>query len=130
MRTDLVFVAGTFCDAGKEYLPYATLAAQPHRVAPSIPGVEIAHDADTLRVRRPYGECRALDAVEFAYMGAQSFEGAQVRAFGKQPHIHLSKDGGKPIGIVGFLRPARPLDAQAVGEVLAVPENRCLKEAR
>ena len=45
-------------------IPRPAFAAQAHRMAPAVPGVEVADDADALGVRRPDGEGGALDAID------------------------------------------------------------------
>src|SRR3990172_11180817 len=58
---DLVLVALAGAEAGDEYLPPTALAAQPHRVAPPVPAVEIADDADPAGAGRPPREAEAAD---------------------------------------------------------------------
>ena len=49
----LVLVAFAQADMGEEELPYAAFAAQAHRVAAPVPGVEVADDADAMVPRSP-----------------------------------------------------------------------------
>jgi hypothetical protein len=82
-RADFVFVTGAGAHPGQEDLPGTTFAAQAHRVATAVPVIEVTDDADPLGVRRPDGECRSGDAVDFAEVRAEALEGAQVRTFGE-----------------------------------------------
>ena len=68
---NLVLVAGPGFQARDEQFPDAAFTAQAHRVAAAVPGVEVADDADALRIRRPDGEGDALDAVDLAQMRAE-----------------------------------------------------------
>ena len=70
-------------------------------------------------------------------MCAEPFEGAQVRAFGKQPDVDLTQYGWKTVRIVDFLRAAGPDDAQPVirsfvmtGGARRRCGNGCLEETR
>jgi hypothetical protein len=97
-------------------------------VATAVPVVEVTDDADPLGVRRPDGECRSGDAVDFAEVRAEALEGAQVRTFGEQPDVHLAEHRPETIGIVGFLDAVFPGDAQAVGEIVATTRDDAFKK--
>jgi hypothetical protein len=105
--------------SGQKDFPGTAFAAQAHRVATAVPVIEVTDDADPLRVRRPDGESRSGDAVDFAEVRAEALEGPQVRAFGEQPDVHLAEYRPETIGIIGFLNAVFPGDAQAVGEIVA-----------
>ena len=128
-RADFVLVASAGVDTGNEYLPDPAFAAQTHRMAPGVPGVEVADDADALRVRCPDGEGGTLDTVDFAQVGAEPFKGAQVRALCEEPDVEFAEDCGKAVGVVDFLYAAGPDNTQTVVELLVAPENRSFEEA-
>ena len=122
-RTNLIFVASAGLDTGDKNFPHAALAAQAHRMASRIPGVEVADDADALCIGGPDGEGGPLDAIDLAQVGTESFEGAQMRAFREQPDIEFAEDCRKAVRVVNFLYAARPDDAQAVVELWIASEN-------
>ena len=67
-----------------------------HRVAFGIPAVEIAHDGNGFRTRRPRSEKHALFALAFAEMRAQIVIGFVIRALMKQrvrnlPQLFISR---------------------------------------
>ena len=97
---DFELVARAFGHAGQEELPDAAFAAQPHRMAPRVPGVEVADDADLRRVRRPHGEARAGHVQHHALRRAQHLERPQMGALAEQPHVELAKHRREAVGIV------------------------------
>src|SRR5712671_5391914 len=66
---ELVLVAGP--RRGREDLPVA-IAADPHHVAPAIPGIEITDDADALGIGRQDRERDSRHAIAFDRMRTQS----------------------------------------------------------
>jgi len=76
---------------GREDLPDAALAAQPHHVPPAVPLVEVADHRDPARIRRPDREGHAAHAVDLAQVGAELLVGPQVRALGQQPDVGLAE---------------------------------------
>ena len=83
-------------------------------MAATVPGIEIADDADALGVRRPDGEGDAVDAIDLARVCAKPFKRAQMGAFGQQPNVDFTQHRREAVGIVGFLNAAGPDDAQAI----------------
>src|SRR4029077_18462373 len=63
---DLVFVEMTGAQARDEQLPEPTDIS--HRHPSAVPSVEVANDADPMRVRRPYRESDALDTLMYQRM--------------------------------------------------------------
>ena len=66
---------------GDKQLPDAGFTAQAHRVAATVPVVELADNGDALGVRCPHGEPRAGNAVHGIGMGTQGFIRAKMRSF-------------------------------------------------
>ena len=95
----------------------------------AIPSIEITDDTNALSIGRPDSKSRALNAINLAQVRAEALEGAQVRAFGKQPDVKLAEHRGESIGVFDFLDAARPGNAQAIVERLVATENRAFKEA-
>jgi len=58
---------------------------------PSVPLVEIANDADTLRVRRPDGEARAGHPVNHAQLRAEFFVNTAFIALAEQIQIRFAQ---------------------------------------
>ena len=77
--------------AGQKNLPNAAFAPQAHRVAPTVPDIEVAHHADARGIGRPDRKTGAGHAVHDALVGAQDFVGPQMRALAKQPDIHVAQ---------------------------------------
>ena len=71
---------------------------KPHGIAAAVPIVEIADDAYAPRVRRPYREASAFDAVHDARMGAHLLETALIGTFGVEIDIQVAQHGPKPYG--------------------------------
>src|SRR5258706_12470127 len=65
---ELVFVADPRC--GREDLPEA-ISTDPHHMAPAIPGIEVADDADALCIGRQDRERDARHAIAFDGMRTQ-----------------------------------------------------------
>ena len=68
---DAVLVDRATGDARQEAIPDARASDRLERVRPRVPAVEVAHDRDDRRVRRPHRELRAGDAADRARMGAE-----------------------------------------------------------
>ena len=104
---DLVFVEVARADAGDEQLPDAARRHPLHRMPAAVPGVESADDADTLRIRCPYGE---LDARHTAARGrpcAELFEQPEMLAAHEQPLVLVGEtDAAKAIRIRAPVRRA------------------------
>ena len=112
---DLVFVGCAFADAGQENLPYPGRTARAHRVHRAVPGVEIAHHRDPLRIRRPDGEMRAFHLVDGLQMRAQRFPQPPVAALAQQVFVELAQHRAEPVGIDEL--PAHPLGIRCLERV-------------
>lgn len=113
---DLELVEPASLQARQEDLPDAAFVAQAHGVAPAVPVVEVADDRDPAGVRRPDGECHAVDARHRPRVGAQLLPATQVAAFRQQLYIVFREDRREAIGILDVHRAAVDGDAQPVGE--------------
>src|SRR6185369_3545612 len=78
---DFEFVESLFAKTGNKYLPDTRARMKAHRVPASIPMIEIADEADALRVGRPHREVNAANAVDHPHVRAELFVVAIVRAF-------------------------------------------------
>ena len=114
-RTELELVAIARGHPGQEQLPHAAFAAQPHRVAPPVPQIEVADDTDPAGRRRPDRERDALDAQQRQRPRAEPLERPVMRPLGEQPHIDLAEHRGKAVGILELDRRFAPGDAQPIG---------------
>ena len=110
-RADFILVARTDINTGEKDFPNAAFRSLTHRVAATVPGVEITDDADALGIRRPDGEGDAVDAIDLARVCAKPFKRAKMGAFGQQPNVHLAQHRREAVRIVGFLNAAGPDDA-------------------
>ena len=123
---ELELVERASCQSGQEQLPDAAFAPQPHRVAPAVPLVEVAHHRHAAGIRRPDGKGHAVDVQAAARMGAQALEGPLVPALGQQPGIGLAQQQREAVGVVDQLllhalaRRAGSAHPQAVVEALAL----------
>src|SRR5256885_1923039 len=119
-----------FADIGKEQFPNTAAEQAAHRVDPAIPAVEIADDADPLRVRRPDGEVNALGVADLAKMSAEVFVKLVVIPFGKQMQIHLADDQAVAVGIADDRRRFIPAgEMNAIIEVAFHPRKRRLEKS-
>ena len=82
-RLDLELVKHAFVESGDEDLPHAAAGMQTHRMAPPVPGVEIANDADAPCVGCPDREIDAADTVDLGDVRAHLFIGIEMAAFGQ-----------------------------------------------
>src|SRR5690348_1772572 len=78
----LVLVEMTRAQPRDEQFPEA--ADISHRHPPAVPSVEVANDADPVRVRRPYGEGDAFDTFMHQRMRSKLAIARQVVALGEQ----------------------------------------------
>jgi len=85
-REDFEFVEAAFGETGNENFPNAG-GAFAHGMDAAIPLVEIADDADALRVGRPYGEVHAGDPGHFAKVCAELFVILEMSAFAEEVEI-------------------------------------------
>ena len=96
----------------------------------AVPAIEVADDADALRVGRPDGEVHAGDAADRQAMGAELLPRAVVRPLAEQVQIEVGEDLAELIGIDDVAGDGAFAHAEAVGEVLraAVERHRRLEQ--
>src|SRR6202011_6338432 len=116
----------TWAQAGAEQLPEA--ADISHRHPPAVPSVEVANDADPVRVRRPYRKGDALDTFMHERMRSKLAVARQVVTLGEQMNVDLAKNGRKRIDVVEFVLGAAARHTQPIAERLLVVGNCCDKE--
>ena len=99
-------------------------------VRAAVPAVEVADDADALRVGRPDREVHAGDAVDRQAMRAELLPRAVVRPFAEQMQIEVGEDLAELVGIDDVAGDGAFAHAEAVGEVLgaAVERDRRLEQ--
>ena len=115
----LVFVEHARADAGDEQLPHARPVALAHRVAASVPAVEVAHDGDALRVRRPDGEAHAGHALHLRRVRAQGVAEIEVAALGEQVDVQIAEHGRERVRVLGLVARGALADTQAIGPLRA-----------
>ena len=114
------FVMRADADARNENFPDAGCAEQPQGMKPSVPLVEIADDADALRVWRPDGETRAGHPVNHAQLRAEFFVNAAFVALAEEEQIRFAQSWQKRKGIARAAGLALMIgDHQVVGINLA-----------
>ncbi len=96
---NLKFVMRALPHARNENFPHAGRAQQPHGMATPVPMVEVANDADALRIGRPDGEARAGHAVNHTQLRAELVVNFPLVALAEQIQIRLAQRGQKRIGI-------------------------------
>src|SRR5437763_14299292 len=101
---------------GHEDFPEPAGMPLAHRHAASVPGVEIADQADPAGVRRPDRERDALDAVMHDGMRAELLIAGEMVAFDQQMDIEFAEHRRKPVDIVELVHMAAPRNAQPVTE--------------
>ena len=67
---------------------------------PSIPAIEVTHDADAASVRRPHRERDSIDPVDRLGVRPQLLPQPLVPAFSRQVQIELAERGEERIGIL------------------------------
>ena len=81
----------------------------------TVPGIEIADDADALCVGRPDGELHATNAFNFADVRAERIVELVMRAFADQVQLEFGEHGRKGVRVDHFAGAAVvPAEAQAV----------------
>src|SRR5512134_114317 len=75
---ELILVDLAFVNVREEQLPHTAFVATAHRVAATIPCIEVADDADLSRIRGPDGEGGAIYAVNLHRMGPEPLESAEM----------------------------------------------------
>src|SRR5690606_18232736 len=84
LREDLEFIESAGADLRNERDPDAGRAARLHHVARAVPSVEIAHDADALRIRCPHGKARPPHALDGDHMRAELLIDVMMIAFAEE----------------------------------------------
>jgi hypothetical protein len=113
---DLVLVERADIDTGKEDLPDPALVARAHGETASVPGIEVADQADPLGFRRPDCEGHPANPAHGRGMGAELLEAAQVVAFPQQVDVQISEDRWEAVGILDLSLAARLRDPKPVVE--------------
>ena len=85
-----------------ENFPNAGIMTKPHRVAPAIPLVEAADDADTAGIRCPQRKTNAINAIHLQRLCAKHAIGCRMIAFTQQDKLFGLQLGPEGIGINQF----------------------------
>ena len=93
---DLVFVVGTLGHARKKHFPNPRRTALSHRMALTIPVVEVADHRHPPRVRCPHREMHPGNVVDVHRMRAQRLPQPQVGAFAEQVLVDLAEHRSEP----------------------------------
>ena len=125
---DFIFVARTRHHAGQENFPDPGAGMAAHRVAPSVPAIEVPNDADAPRIWGPNGETRAFHAVQNPRMRAHLFVAAQVAAFGMEIKVHVPQEWAKAIGVIDDLFARPQLKLEPIRKRIAPLSDRTRKE--
>ena len=96
---DIEFIAVARGGVGYEQLPIAK-AAHAHRMPPCVPEIEIADDADPLRVGCEHDESHPIDAVEHQRMRAELVVESLMGAFAQEIKVEIRQHRRKAVGIV------------------------------
>src|SRR5690606_32652103 len=108
-----------------EELPHAGTRVQPHRVAATVPVVEVAHYAHPLGVRGPDGESDAGGAIDGEGMGTQLPVELNIGALSQQVQVQLTEGGRERVRISELLiLTVRPPRSEPVGEAFLAFEGR------
>ena len=91
MRHDFIFVFVAGTRAGHEDFPVAG-AAHLHDMAAAVPSIEVADDADALRIRCPYDKSNAGNAFHIHRMCTELVVQLQVIALAEQIEVELRQD--------------------------------------
>src|SRR5579883_618424 len=105
-----------------EDLPDAA-GAQPHGIAPPVPIVEIADDADALRIGRPDREGDAVRAVMLAAMSAQHIVAFVMGALAEKIDVEIAEHRRKGVDILELRRAELALGAEPIAEARTVPQH-------
>src|SRR6267378_3621175 len=89
--SDFEFVMGADADARHENFPYAGRTQGAHRMAAPIPLVEIADDANPLRIRRPNRETSPGHPIDRAQLRAELIINAPFVALAKEIQIRFAQ---------------------------------------
>src|SRR5690606_36270247 len=66
-------------------------ATRLHHVARAVPSVEIAHDADALRIRCPHGKARPPHALDGDHMRAELLIDVMMIAFAEEMKVEIGQ---------------------------------------
>ncbi|MNQ82799.1 hypothetical protein D3C85_978610 [compost metagenome] len=111
---DFVLVGFSRLQARNEHLPDPGRMAQAHRMAATIPHVEITDHRDPARIGGPDRKAHTVHTVDGLQLCAQAGAELPMVAFGKQVQVHLAQQRTKTVGILRGLFAAGPLGAQQV----------------
>ena len=112
-----------------ENFPDAGGMAQAHAMAPAIPLIEAADDADPARIRRPDGKTHAVDMVLCQRMGAEQGKRSGMIASSQQGQVGIAELRPEGIGVgIDALAAVSPGHGQAVIETLAPARHQRLKK--
>jgi hypothetical protein len=98
---DLEAIEDAGGDVRNEQLPYAAPRTHAHRVATTVPVIEVTQDAHTLGIGCPDGEQDASDAVNLMFVCPQELIGVAVPAFAEKVQIEIRYLRQVAIRIVG-----------------------------
>ena len=126
---DLELVDGAFADVGDEDLPQPAVDALAHLVPAAVPGVEVADHGDPARMRRPYREAYAVDALVRRQMRAEPFIQPPVRALDQQMVVERTEHRAERVGIAKTPARGAARRVQPVGEARGAAGHQRLEEA-
>jgi len=86
---NLIFVKRARFNIGNEYLPYTTVATDPHGINAPIPVIKLTYHTDAFRIRCPYGEQHAANTVDYSGVRTQKAVGMPVFAFTEQMEVKV-----------------------------------------
>ena len=124
---DFVFVDLAGGQAGDKQFPDAGAKAPTHRVAASVPCVEMPDDADTARIGGPDREGHARHALMRHRMGTKLVVKTAMAALGQQVFIHFPQNGAKAIGVVHLPFVIARAHRQFIGTVRAGTAEEALR---
>ncbi|MNL03749.1 hypothetical protein D3C87_1242970 [compost metagenome] len=115
LAEDFVFVGLPRLQARNKQLPDPGGMTQAHRMAATIPDVEITDHRHSPGIWCPDREAHALDAVHGFQLRTQGTAQVTVIALGEQVQIHLTEQRAKAVRVFGGLFAAGPARTQQVG---------------
>src|SRR5438067_11980458 len=111
-----VFVEMPGAQARHENLPEPAGMPLTHRHAAAIPCVEIADDADPLRVGRPDRKRNAFHSVMQHRVRAELLITREMIALDEQMHVEFAENGRETVDVVEFMPMTATPDPQPVAE--------------
>ena len=97
---DLVLVECSLAQPRHKKLPETAGNVLPHGMPAAVPVVEIAHDADARRVRRPDGEIHPVNAVDLPQLGPQPVVTLPVAALVQQVEVVVGQQVREGVRVV------------------------------